>query len=130
MTTSKRRNSGHVGFAAFFACLSIAASRISLLTIVDSVDDVLTSLQRPKEHWAENPYLNGNFAQPKEGPRPTVHALLQALDSARCAGLFMCGPVSLMNDMRSAAVERCSLRRCQCIAGEPNIALYDEQFAM
>jgi carotenoid cleavage dioxygenase-like enzyme len=52
----------YVGVAAFCALLSVAVSRISLLTVVDSVDDFLTMLQRPKEHLAKNPYLNGNFA--------------------------------------------------------------------
>lgn len=85
-------------------------------------DDVLQTVGEPTS--------TGVTLEQKEGPRPTVHGLLKALDSARCPGLFMCGPVSLMNDLRSAAVERCSVRRCQCIAGEPNIALYEEQFEM
>jgi predicted ferric reductase len=66
----------------------------------------------------------------REGPRPTVHTLLKQLDSARCPGLMMCGPTSLMDDLRVAAVEKCSIRRCQCIAGEPNIAVYEELFEM
>lgn len=85
-------------------------------------DDVLQEKMEPKS--------TGVTLEQREGPRPTVHSLLKALDSTRCPGLFMCGPVSLMNDLRSAAVERCSIRRCQCIPGEPNIALYEEHFEM
>lgn len=66
----------------------------------------------------------------REGPRPTVHTLLKYLDSVRCPGLFMCGPTGLMQNLRDAAIERCSIRQCQCIAGEPNIAVYEELFEM
>ena len=66
----------------------------------------------------------------KEGPRPTAHTFLKHLNSVRCPGLLMCGPVSLMDDLRDAAVERCSIRQCQCIPGDPNIAVYEEQFEM
>jgi len=68
--------------------------------------------------------------QQREGPRPTVHTLVKHLDSVRCPGLFMCGPTSLMQALRDAATERCSIRRCQCIAGEPSIAVYEELFEM
>ena len=59
---AKGHSSTLVGVAVFCAVLSIAASRISLLTIVDSVDDVLTMLQRPWEHLAKNSFLKRNYA--------------------------------------------------------------------
>jgi carotenoid cleavage dioxygenase-like enzyme len=48
--------------AAFCAVGSIVVPQISFLSVVDTVDDFLTILQSPREHLANNPYLNGNFA--------------------------------------------------------------------
>jgi predicted ferric reductase/cbb3-type cytochrome oxidase subunit 3 len=65
-----------------------------------------------------------------DGPRPSVHTLLKHLDSARCPGLFMCGPAGMMKDLRNAADVRCSIRQCQRISGEPSIAVYEEKFEL
>ncbi|KAI2494048.1 oxidoreductase [Fragilaria crotonensis] len=60
--TTGNHSSTLIGVAAFFALVSIAVSRISLLTVVNTFDDFLTMLQRPKEHLATNNFLHGNFA--------------------------------------------------------------------
>jgi predicted ferric reductase len=60
--------------------------------------------------------------------RPSVHELLSALDGAHSPGLFVCGPTSLMQDIRKATQERCLLRIRHCTRGSPHIALYEEAF--
>jgi ferredoxin-NADP reductase len=65
----------------------------------------------------------------REG-RPTVHQLLNSLDDAHYPGIFVCGPRSLLNDIRAATRERCLLRCQQRASGEPQIALYEETFEL
>lgn len=62
--TKSKRSVGNTYISAALVCalVSIAVSRISLLTVVEHVDDFLTMLQNPKEHLAKNRYLHGNFA--------------------------------------------------------------------
>lgn len=62
--TKSKRRSGTTFISAALVCalVSIAVSKISLLTVVEHFDDFLTMLQNPKEHLAKNRYLNGNFA--------------------------------------------------------------------
>lgn len=94
------------------------------------IDDVLGHQDIMQETKQKKSQQTTVSYEQRDGPRPTVHSLLKHLDSVRCPGLFMCGPVSLMDNLRSAAQDRCSIRRCQCIAGDPNIAVYEEHFEM
>jgi predicted ferric reductase len=68
------------------------------------------------------------IVEEREG-RPSIHQFINALDEARWPGLFVCGPVPLMNDVRRAVSARCDIRCRQC-RGEPNIVLYQENFEM
>ncbi|CAB9526494.1 NADPH oxidase 4 [Seminavis robusta] len=63
--------------------------------------------------------------------RPSVHQLLKYADKGRHPGLFTCGPLPLMKDIREHTEERCIMRLQQCMRGAShNIALYEEAFAM
>lgn len=62
--------------------------------------------------------------------RPPGHELMSALDGAQRPGLFVCGPTSLMDDIRVASQERCLTRTRSYIRGTPHIALYQESFEM
>lgn len=66
----------------------------------------------------------------KQG-RPSVHEILNYADGGRHPGLFTCGPLGLMQDIREHTEERCILRLQQCMRGASHhIALYEEAFAM
>ena len=63
--------------------------------------------------------------------RPTVHQMLQFVDSARRPGLFTCGPRGLMQDIREHTEERCMMRLQQCMRdASHHIAVYEEAFNM
>ena len=59
--------------------------------------------------------------------RPTVHQILRPL-SKNChrPGLYVCGPSTMMQDIRNAINERCS-RQCR-LNPPPSITLYEETF--
>lgn len=66
----------------------------------------------------------------KQG-RPSVHEMLNYVDNGRYPGLFTCGPLGLMQDIREHTEERCLLRLQQCMGGASHhIALYEEAFTM
>ena len=66
----------------------------------------------------------------KQG-RPSIHEMLNYVDSGRRPGLFTCGPLGLMQDLREHTEERCLLRVQQCMRGASHhIALYEEAFNM
>lgn len=103
----------------------LRANSSTMEDVLGHHDDLLQEVQQQS-----NSISNTVSYEEHEGPRPTVHALLKQLDTARCPGLFMCGPNSLIEELKDAAAERCSIRRCQCISDEPNIAIYEELFEM
>ena len=59
--------------------------------------------------------------------RPTVHQILRHMDfDCHRPGLFVCGPSTMMRDIRHAVTERCTR---QCLHNHlPRIALYEETF--
>jgi len=66
----------------------------------------------------------------KQG-RPSIHQMLAFVDNARHPGLFSCGPIGLMQDIRDHTEERCMMRRQQCVHGASHhIAVYEEAFKM
>lgn len=66
----------------------------------------------------------------KQG-RPSVHEMLNFVDSGKLPGLFTCGPLGLMQDIREHTEERRMIRLRQCIPEvSPRIALYEEAFNM
>jgi NAD(P)H-flavin reductase len=61
--------------------------------------------------------------------RPTVHQMMKYVDNARHPGLFTCGPLGMMKDIRDHTDERCLLRLKQCMPGAArHIAIYEEAF--
>jgi ferredoxin-NADP reductase len=64
----------------------------------------------------------------REG-RPGIHQFLNVLDETTWPGLFVCGPVPLISELRRAVSARCDIRCRQC-RGESNIVLYEENFEM
>lgn len=70
------------------------------------------------------------FLEEKQG-RPSIQEILNYADGGRHPGLFTCGPLGLMQDIREHTEERCILRLQQCMRGASHhIALYEEAFAM
>jgi len=71
--------------------------------------------------------------------RPSMHQLVSDLDKADRPALFVCGPASLMEDLRETVDARCSLRQlrnqcCRCSGGCcsscfcSRVAFYEESF--
>lgn len=94
-------------------------------------DDALTTI----DDWECNEDGSENAGdvvtlEEKQG-RPTVHQMLRYVDNGKHPGLFTCGPVRLMQDIRENTEERCLLRLQQCVRGASHrIALYEEAFEM
>ena len=63
--------------------------------------------------------------------RASLHDFLNTLESAERPGLFSCGPLALMADLRDVTQQRCVLRLQRCATdNKAPIALYEESFEM
>eukprot|EP00546_Thalassionema_frauenfeldii_P015158 CAMPEP_0178917864 /NCGR_PEP_ID=MMETSP0786-20121207/13497_1 /TAXON_ID=186022 /ORGANISM="Thalassionema frauenfeldii, Strain CCMP 1798" /LENGTH=91 /DNA_ID=CAMNT_0020591489 /DNA_START=2038 /DNA_END=2313 /DNA_ORIENTATION=- len=69
------------------------------------------------------------FSQ-KTGPRPSVHVLLEDLESSDMPGLFLCGPEAMTDELEDAAKRMEFIRGSRNHDGRPRISIYAEKFLM
>lgn len=96
----------------------------------EDIQDVLEDVQDRAELGSSDIDASAVSLEEQQG-RPTIHQMLQFVDNARRPGLFTCGPLGLMQDIREHTEERCMLRLQQCMLGASHhIAVYEEAFNM
>ena len=96
----------------------------------EDIQDVSEDVYDTEELGSGNIDASVVSLEEKQG-RPTIHQMLHFVDNARRPGLFTCGPLGLMQDIREHTEDRCMLRLQQCVRGvSQQIAVYEEAFNM